>query len=158
MVNFVGWVINNYSSCGQVQIKRPGYDDNIQDDKNCFWTYVDQGARNIGFAGMGEHHALQPGCRVQLAEYGPHSYVVVGTFGRMGSGQGSGGSSGDDSTTSYNDVNLKKTDWPVPTDNPQQNGSRCTIKPPDGRYSKYAGGQPFDFSQCTYPNTPYKDA
>jgi hypothetical protein len=156
----IGYVINNYSSSGQVQIQRFGHDDAVGDTTKCKWAYVDQGTTNLGVAGAGQAHTLQPGCRVHLSQFGGSdgSYVVSGTFGRMGSASGGGGGGSDDGATSFNDVNTAQSDYVIPLKNPKSlNGVRCEAKAPDGRYHKYAGGQPLDMSQNQYPNTKYKD-
>ena len=159
---FVGYVINNYSSSGQVQVRRFGHDDGVGDTTNCKWCYVDQGTNNLAVAGAGEAHCLQAGCRVQLSQFGgpDGSFLISGTFGRMGSGQGGGGGIGSgqsDGSTSYTDVNTAQSDYVIPLQNPtSQNGVRCQVKAPDGRYNKHAGGQPLDLSNSQYPDTQFK--
>lgn len=158
-------VINNYSSCGQIQVRRFGHDDDVSDTTKCKWAYVDQGTNNLAVAGAGKAPNLQPGCRVQVSQIGgpDGSCIISGTLGRMGSGRGKGGGLGSsqaDDNTSYKKVNTAQADYCIPLQNPNsENGVRCKVKAPDGRYHKYAGGQPLDLSKTEYEKgTPYKDA
>jgi len=147
----IAYVTNNYSSTGMVQLRRFGHDDGADTDA-LKWAYVSQGSDNIGVAGVGRTHCLKPGCRVQVAEYGNKdgSIIVSGVFGRMGSGTGDG-------ATSYTGVNTSQSDFCIPLQNPTaNNGTRCQVKAPDGRYHKKSGGQPLDLSNSQYPTTQYK--
>lgn len=153
-----GYVSNVYSSVGQVQVTRFGYDNNVQNPSNLPWVYPSQGTSNYGVAGIGENHSLQCGARVAMLEIGGNdgSYVAVGSFGRMGSDQ-SGSSGGYDQATSWNSVNMSQTDYVIPLQNPgQPNGVRAMAKQPSGEYYKPAGGTPYDPSQNQYPSTSYK--
>jgi len=158
MSKCIAYVTNNYSSTGMVQIRRFGADDGASDSTSLKWAYVCQGPDNVGVAGVGKHHSLQPGCRVHVSSYGTGegSFIVEGTFGRMGSSSSSGASSSD-SATSTSGVNCAQSDFCVPVQNPSaSNGTRAQAKAPDGRYNKHAGGAPLDLSVSTYPTTQYK--
>ncbi len=154
----MGYVVNNYSTSGQVQVRRFGYDDNNQDSTNLPWVYPSQGTSHMGIAGIGKNHMLQAGCRVAMLEAGgpDGSYVALGTFGRMGSAQG-GSSGGFDQATSFTSVNIAQTDFAIPLQNAgQPNGVRAIAKQPNGRYYPPANGVPYDPSQNIYPHTSYQ--
>jgi hypothetical protein len=151
-----GYVSNVYSSVGQVQVRRFGYDHNINDESNLPWVYVSQGTHNYGVAGVGENHALQNGARVALLEQGgpDGSMIALGTFGRMGSAQSSSGNF--DQATSWTSVDMKQTDYVIPLQNPgAPNGTRAIAKQPSTKYYPPGGGTPYDPSQNQYPHTSY---
>jgi hypothetical protein len=154
----IAYVVNNYSSTGMVQIRRFGEDDGVSDISSLKWAYIDQGSDSMGVAGVGKTHSLKPGCRVHVGVHGGKegSFIVTGSFGRMGSGS-STDSSQPDSTTSVSDVDCAKSDFCIPVKDPNApNGTRAEAKAPDGRYNKQAGGSPLDMSDNQYPQTIFK--
>lgn len=160
----MGYVTNNYSASGRVQVRVFGEHDGVGDTTQCKWVYPDQGMNNVGVAGVGSATNLQPGCRVLVSQLGglDGSFWAHGTGFRGGQGTGGGGGLGSgqsDGSTSMNDVDRSKADNCIPLENPnQQDGMRCQAKALDGRYNMYAGGQPLDLTSSQYPTTQYKDS
>jgi hypothetical protein len=159
----MGYVTNNYSQ-GMVQVRLFGQHDGGESPENFPWCHVDQGTSNPAVAGVGEAHALQTGVRVKVTSMGgkDSAKYVSGTAGRSGSGQSGGGglgSSSPDNNTACTDINWAQSDFPIPAKNPNSpNGTRVEAKPLDGRYNEYAGGQPCDLTNQSYPTCKYKDA
>jgi hypothetical protein len=153
----MGYVVNNYSTTGQVQVRRFGYDDQNQDSTNLPWVYPSQGTSHMGVAGIGKNHALQPGCRVAMLEMGgpDGSLIAVGTMNRMGSAQSSS-SGGFDQATSWTTVNTQQTDYAIPLSNAgAPNGIRAIAKQPSSEYYTPGNGKPYDPSQNQYPTTSF---